>query len=599
MSILEAPDAPFRLTAPIEHLTKLDDGTVLAHVTVTSESPDSQGEIVDYDAFKAAAPDLMKWAVLNEMHDPDRMDAGTILRLHFDDARRTVEADVHVVDPVAVKKVLSRTYKMVSIGGTVLESRRESVGGRVVKRLTKLIADHLALVPRGANPDAMIAKQFVLAKMETAVTDTLDAGMASPLETAVPPTLSETRTPEQIAIDATREALAKDIDGPPEGGKDRTEIPPEDFAGKDSSYPIVTPDSVDRAARAIGRAGDDNYSADELRANIIRIATRKGPAFVAALPKAWRKEARKMAKAAEAAQAAATEEVITKADDGDADDAEATEKADAPADEGDAKPAFPGAKPPFKGKKAAAKAAKIAKAKERKAADAALVKAVTATPDDPTATAVKRLAKQARRAAKLAKANTKLRKARAALRKERKELKKASVLTEVLTKSGARNSKADIAKIDAIHEATVDLGTTSHAQPVASSDDMSNATAATEHDQMAKSATPVDAGATMRQALQDVGLAPGAVAQIEARLAALDEKSTAQGESLAKIGKYPTGGGPASSYVMALRGEQDATPMDKGNLLAAAASVIDEPRLKTDVSNAATLELISKARSTS
>ena len=501
---------------------------------------------------------------------------------------------------------------MVSIGGTVLESRRESVGGRVVKRLTKLIADHLALVPRGANPDAMIAKQFVLAKMETAVTDTLDAGMASPLETAVPPEQSiyikggpgfvfegtpDTRTPEQIAIDATREALAKDIDGPPEGGKDRTEIPPEDFAGKDSSFPIVTPGSVSDAAASIGRAGPDNYSADELRANIIRIATRKGPSFVAALPKAWRKEARKMAKAAEAAQAAATEEVITKADDGDADDAEATEKADAPADEGDAKPAFPGAKPPFKGKKAAAKAAKIAKAKERKSADAALVKAVTATPDDPTATAVKRLAKQARRAAKLAKANTKLRKARAALRKERKELKKASVLTEVLTKSGARNSKSDIAKIDAIHAATVDLGTTSHVQPVASSDDMSNATAATEHDQMAKSAVAApDTAGMMRKALEDAGLAPGAVQAIQARLAALDEKSTAQGESLAKIGKYPTGGGPASSYVMALRGEQDATPMDKGNLLAAAASVIDEPRLKTDVSAMATEELIKKAR---
>lgn len=85
---LAAPDAPFHLTAPIEHITKLDDGTVLAHVVVTSESPDSQGEVVDYDAFKEAAPDLMKWAVLNEMHDPARDDAGTILKLYFDEIGR-------------------------------------------------------------------------------------------------------------------------------------------------------------------------------------------------------------------------------------------------------------------------------------------------------------------------------------------------------------------------------------------------------------------------------------------------------------------------------------------------------------------------------
>jgi hypothetical protein len=74
------------------------------------------------------------------------------------------------------------------------------------------------------------------------------------------------------------------------GGVDRDKIPAEDFAGKDRSYPIVTPGDVSDAASSIGRAGSENYPVEKLKANIIRIAKRKGAAFIAELPKAWRKE---------------------------------------------------------------------------------------------------------------------------------------------------------------------------------------------------------------------------------------------------------------------------------------------------------------------
>lgn len=71
------------------------------------------------------------------------------------------------------------------------------------------------------------------------------------------------------------------------GGIDREKIPAEDFAGKNRSFPIVTPGDVSDAASSIGRAGPDNYSTDELKARIIAIAKRKGASFVAELPKAW------------------------------------------------------------------------------------------------------------------------------------------------------------------------------------------------------------------------------------------------------------------------------------------------------------------------
>lgn len=65
-------------------------------------------------------------------------------------------------------------------------------------------------------------------------------------------------------------------------------MPAKDFAGKGKSFPIAIPADVAAAAASIGRAGADNYSTDQLKKNIITIARRKGAAFVAKLPKAWR-----------------------------------------------------------------------------------------------------------------------------------------------------------------------------------------------------------------------------------------------------------------------------------------------------------------------
>jgi len=374
MTTLAATDAPFRLTAPIEHITKLDDGTLLAHVTVTSETPDSQGEIVDYDAFKSAAAGLMKWAVLGEMHDPDRQDAGTILQLYFDDAARTVEADVHVVDPVAVKKVLNRVYKMVSIGGVKLATQLVQVGGRTFRKITRLVADELSLVPRGANPDAMITKQFVLAKraQETDMTDAMDAGQTSPLGEPVA-SAAETRTPEQIAIDATREELAK----AEESAADQNDLPDSDFAyiepgGKKDDEGKTVPRAlrhfpINDAAHvrnALARLSTSPFEA-KARPKVEAAARRMGIGEPAQTKKA-RKEARTMAKAAKkAAQIAKAAETPPEPP------AEGEAAADAP------KPPFPGAKAPFKGKKAARKARKMAKqaaAKEQRAKIAAFAK---------------------------------------------------------------------------------------------------------------------------------------------------------------------------------------------------------------------------------
>jgi hypothetical protein len=58
-----------------------------------------------------------------------------------------------------------------------------------------------------------------------------------------------------------------------------------DFAGKGSSFPILKPGDVMAAVHAMGRAGSSNSSTATLKANIIKIAKRKG--WTKQLPQAW------------------------------------------------------------------------------------------------------------------------------------------------------------------------------------------------------------------------------------------------------------------------------------------------------------------------
>lgn len=63
----------------------------------------------------------------------------------------------------------------------------------------------------------------------------------------------------------------------------RDKLPKSDFAGPGESYPIAKPADVAAAAKLVGKADDPAA----VKAKIIRIAKRKGAAFVAQLPKAW------------------------------------------------------------------------------------------------------------------------------------------------------------------------------------------------------------------------------------------------------------------------------------------------------------------------
>jgi phage head maturation protease len=132
-------------------LTKIEDqpdGTLKVYGVASTGARDDAGEIVRPEAMKAALPDYARYPALREMHQPTA--AGRTLEATVDDdgATRIV---AHVVDPVAIAKVKSRTYSGFSIGGKVLA--RDAADSTVI---TKIRLSEISLVDRPANPEAVI-----------------------------------------------------------------------------------------------------------------------------------------------------------------------------------------------------------------------------------------------------------------------------------------------------------------------------------------------------------------------------------------------------------------------------------------------------------
>jgi hypothetical protein len=176
------------------------------------------------------------------------------------------------------------------------------------------------------------------------------------------------------------------------------------------------------------------------------------------------------------------------------------------------------------------------------------------------------------------------------LRKFRKSATEVAREQRRIAKVGARNNKADGAQHETIHGALVKLGYTKCMTKIDAPEAGTEAETVTA---IAKADT--DPNTIMREALTSV-LPADKLAAIEASLAAADERSKAQGDLLVKIAKSPSGGGPATPYAAIFRGAADAEVTDKASALAKAASVIDDPRLKEQVSEAAAFESIRAAR---
>lgn len=136
-----------RLYGAISKIEPQADGTVRVEGIASSEAEDEQGETVSAAAMRAAIPDYMLFPALREMHQLSA--AGTTLEATVDDDGMT-RIVAHVVDPVAVSKVKTKTYRGFSIGGRV--TKRD---GDDKKNITGIVLNEISLVDRPANPEAI------------------------------------------------------------------------------------------------------------------------------------------------------------------------------------------------------------------------------------------------------------------------------------------------------------------------------------------------------------------------------------------------------------------------------------------------------------
>jgi HK97 family phage prohead protease len=148
LTVFELEPARMRLFGELTKIEDQPDGTLKVYGVASTGTRDDAGEIVLPDAMKAALPDYARYPALREMHQPSA--AGRTLEASVDEdgATRIV---AHVVDPVAIAKVKSRTYSGFSIGGRVLA--RDATDATVI---TKIKLSEISLVDRPANPEAVI-----------------------------------------------------------------------------------------------------------------------------------------------------------------------------------------------------------------------------------------------------------------------------------------------------------------------------------------------------------------------------------------------------------------------------------------------------------
>jgi hypothetical protein len=139
-----------RVFGSITKFEKQADGTLYVEGIASSESVDSQGEIVKASAIKAAATDYLKFPAVREMHQ--LIAAGKALGLDVGEDGKTYIA-AKIVDPIAIRKIEEGVYKGFSIGGSVPPGGRNKDDPKIIEQL-KL--SEISLVDRPANPDCVV-----------------------------------------------------------------------------------------------------------------------------------------------------------------------------------------------------------------------------------------------------------------------------------------------------------------------------------------------------------------------------------------------------------------------------------------------------------
>lgn len=283
-----------------EKMERDEDGDLVVKGVATDGTVDSDDQIVDTDwSAKALSEWLHTGGNVRMSHDPQRpVGKGLQVELNRDgDGKHWVKSVI--VDPVAARLVEKGVLRAYSVGIARPVIKRDPTGKARGGIITGGSLVELSIVDRPSNKSSYLE----LAKSDAGcVAEFTGKLFGADLLTKedhvnvdVPKNASITFSPDDLRkllehrrIAEERLAQKRDMDPDVGGGVDRDKIPAQDFAGADRSFPIVTPKDVHDASLSLGRArGQDT---DKIKRRIISIARRKGDAFVAQLPDAWKAE---------------------------------------------------------------------------------------------------------------------------------------------------------------------------------------------------------------------------------------------------------------------------------------------------------------------
>lgn len=246
-------------------ICKVDKERRLVTGIATAEVIDKSGEVMLYEDAKKA---FQAWpGNIREMHDATKA-VGKAVDMQFDDELKEIIVTSKISKGAedTWQKVLDGTLGYYSVGGKGTRAIQK-FGNQTATLVKMAMLNELSLVDNGCNPVSKIN----VVKM---------AGTVLEAE----PTLDALTDDDLRWLDVEKRDVSQ---------AERDSMSESDFAGKGSSFPIHKPADVAAAAASMGRAGDSNYDTDTIKANIIRIAYRKGDAFVAKLPESWKKDVSK------------------------------------------------------------------------------------------------------------------------------------------------------------------------------------------------------------------------------------------------------------------------------------------------------------------
>jgi hypothetical protein len=259
-----------RIYGAIHKIEDEDDGTIRVHGIASTEDVDNAGEIVRADAMRAAIPGYARFPALREMHGLSAAGTTTEIEVGDDNITRIV---AKVVDPVAIAKCRSLTYRGFSIGGRVL--KRDPSDRKII---TGIDLKEISLVDRPCNENATMsllkAGGVDLTDSDEAAKDQASdeaADEAQEVEKAAETEIASTEEGQETIIEPEIEdtVVVKLADGTefhiePDSSirikkrkfsaKDRKKDAKNGDAEADGSFPIESKQDLRNAIRAYGRS---------------------------------------------------------------------------------------------------------------------------------------------------------------------------------------------------------------------------------------------------------------------------------------------------------------------------------------------------------